>query len=58
MGQNEQQLCPECKGKKVIPGTCTCDMEWRGTQQGEDWEDCQCTQDELCPVCKGKGYID
>lgn len=57
-GKENQKVCPDCNGKKVISGTCTCDMEWRGTQSGDDWEDCQCTPDQKCPTCDGKGYIE
>ena len=58
MAGTEKNICPECDGKKVLSGTCTCDMEWRGTQQGEDWDDCQCTQETECPVCNGTGFVD
>ncbi len=58
MTATEKKVCPECEGRKVIPGTCTCNMEWRGTQQGDDWEDCQCTEETKCPVCNGTGTVD
>ena len=57
MTDTEKKTCPECDGKKVVPGTCTCNMEWRGTQQGDDWDDCQCTQEAACPVCNGTGFV-
>ena len=57
MSEETKKICPECQGKKVIKGTCVCDMEWRGTQTGDDWEDCQCTPDVECPVCHGTGYV-
>ena len=56
--QKQGKECPECNGKKIIPGVCECDSEWRGTQNEEDWIDCQCTPDISCPVCQGKGYIE
>lgn len=57
MKEKNKKVCPTCNGKKVIKGTCTCDMEWRGTQTGDDWEDCHCTPDQKCPTCAGTGYI-
>ena len=53
----ETKVCPTCEGEKIIRGVCTCDMEWRGTETGDGWEDCKCTQDETCPTCNGKGVI-
>ncbi len=51
--------CPMCMGKKVIPGTCVCDMEWRGNRgDEEEWEDCQCAREQQCPVCHGTGLIE
>ena len=58
MGNDEKKPCPECKGNKIVPGTCECNMEWRGTQSEEGWDDCQCNKDEECPMCHGKGYVD
>jgi len=58
MDSMKKQDCPQCKGNKIIEGTCECNMEWRGNQLGEDWEDCRCTPDVTCPTCKGKGYMD
>lgn len=54
----ERTLCPVCEGKKVIPGTCECSSEWRGTQEGEDWEECQCSEEVQCSNCDGTGYVD
>jgi len=54
----ENQTCPICQGKKVVAGTCECNSEWRGTQNGDDWEDCRCTPEEKCPECGGKGTVD
>ena len=56
--QKTKKECPECCGKKNIPGVCECASEWRGTQIGEEWNDCQCTPDITCPTCNGKGYIE
>ncbi len=53
----EQKVCPECAGEKKIGGTCECNMEWRGNQQGDDWEDCLCSKEVDCPVCNGAGFI-
>ena len=48
---------PQCDGKKVIPGTCVCNMEWRGTKTGDDWDECQCSEEVECPTCHGTGYV-
>lgn len=53
----ETKICERCNGKKVVSGQCECAMEWRGTQKGDQWEDCQCTPEEECPACHGTGYI-
>lgn len=58
MADTGKKKCPECDGRKVIAGTCTCDMEWRGTQQGDGWDDCQCSQETECTVCNGTGFVD
>lgn len=50
--------CPECCGQKVIPGTCHCDSEWRGTQVDDDWSECQCTPEVTCPTCNGTGFLE
>ena len=57
MAEETRKTCPECNGEKKLSGVCTCDMEWRGNQKGDNWEDCQCTDEEICPVCQGAGYI-
>ena len=57
MTDDTNTICPECKGEKKIPGTCVCDMEWRGSQEDEDWVDCHCIEEEICPLCHGSGYI-
>lgn len=56
-GECQEKTCPQCHGDKVIPGTCTCDMEWRGSQLEDEWSDCQCTPNETCPTCKGAGVV-
>ena len=53
MSEEKQKTCPACAGKKVINGECVCDMEWRGSTKGDDWEDCQCTPDQECTMCSG-----
>jgi len=50
--------CPECHGKKVITGECSCDMEWQGTQIGDEYEDCMCAPEQECPLCNGTGYVE
>ena len=57
MADKTKTICPECKGEKIISGTCVCDMEWRGSQQDGEWVDCQCVEEEVCPVCLGTGYV-
>jgi hypothetical protein len=57
MADTNMKVCPECNGEKKIAGTCVCDSEWRGTQKGDEWSDCQCTEEEICPVCQGTGYV-
>jgi len=49
--------CPICLGKKVLPGICSCNMEWRGTKTDEGWDDCQCTPEQPCSECKGTGAV-
>ena len=51
------KVCPECLGKKIVPGNCVCDAEWKGTQNGEEWTECQCSKEEECPICLGTGYV-
>ncbi len=55
---SKKQVCPECSGNKIIPGSCVCDMEWRGTQTDEGMEDCQCEPDVSCSRCGGTGEIE
>ena len=57
MSDEARKVCPECGGEKKIGGTCVCDMEWRGSQKGDEWEDCLCTEEEPCPVCQGSGFV-
>jgi len=56
--EKNKVTCTTCQGNKVIPGTCECNMEWRGTQNGENWEDCQCTPEVECSRCHGTGYVE
>jgi hypothetical protein len=53
-----EKECPECCGKKIIPGECICNSEWRGTQVGDDWNECQCSPDVPCPNCNGTGVVE
>lgn len=57
MSTSDSNVCPKCKGEKVIPGECICDVEWRGTQSGDDWDDCICAREQECPICRGTGHI-
>ena len=57
MADEASKVCPECNGEKKIGGNCVCDMEWRGSQNGDAWEDCLCTEEETCPVCRGTGFV-
>jgi hypothetical protein len=27
--EKENKVCPTCEGKKIIPGVCECNSEWR-----------------------------
>ena len=56
-GPLKPKPCPICLGKKVVPGTCVCNMEWRGTQTETGWEDCQCTPEVTCTQCNGTGSV-
>ncbi len=58
MADTKKKACPACNGKKIIKGECVCDMEWRGTQKGDDWDDCQCTPDQDCKMCGGTGFVE
>ena len=53
--EKENKVCPTCDGKKVVSGVCECSSEWRGTQSGDDWDDCQCTPEEIVGVCVNSG---
>ncbi len=41
---HKKEVAKQGKGKKVTY-TCVCNMEWRGTHDGE-WGDCVCYSDE------------
>ncbi len=56
MTKEDKDTCPTCRGSRIIAGTCECDMEWRGNQDSDNWEDCQCTPDIECTTCHGSGY--
>lgn len=58
MVKEKKEICPVCQGKKVVAGTCECNSEWRGTQKGDDWEDCRCAPEQQCVMCGGTGTID
>ena len=55
--ETKKIVCPTCQGEKVVKGVCQCSMEWRGTQVGDEWQDCQCTPELECPTCHGSGYV-
>jgi len=57
MTQKSKQVCPTCQGEKVVKGTCECNMEWRGSQIDDEWEDCRCMPELECPTCLGSGYV-
>ena len=57
-GNSTKKERPECCGNKTIPGVCECASEWRGTQTGDEWNECQCTPDISCPTCNGRGYVE
>ena len=56
--QKKSKECPQCHGNKKIHGTCVCDSEWRGTQDGDDWNECQCEPEQPCPTCQGTGVVE
>ena len=58
MTESNKKVCPVCQGKKVVPGTCECNSEWRGSQVGDEWSDCQCVPEQECPTCNGTGYVE
>ncbi|HBI16080.1 MAG TPA: ankyrin [Desulfobulbaceae bacterium] len=57
MSQDQKKVCPTCNGAKEIAGSCECSSEWRGSQVGEEWQDCQCTPTIPCPTCNGTGFV-
>lgn len=58
MAEKGKKVCPQCQGKKVVPGVCVCNSEWRGNQTGDEWEDCQCAPEQECLTCRGAGYVE
>ena len=58
MTEKMKKICPLCNGEKIIKGSCSCNMEWRGNQKGDDWEDCLCTPDQECSTCSGTGLVE
>ncbi|MFH1153903.1 MAG: ankyrin [Pseudomonadota bacterium] len=57
MPEKSKKICPTCNGKKVVDGTCECNAEWRGTQNGDTVDDCQCSPETKCPTCSGTGFV-
>ena len=53
----EKQICPECRGEKVVKGNCECHSEWRTTDENGQVDDCICEPDQECPACGGTGYV-
>ncbi len=59
MSPKKKMVCPECKGSKVVPGTCVCNMEWRGNEGPNGMvDDCRCEKDPVCPRCGGSGSVE
>lgn len=58
MEKKNRTTCPYCNGKKVIPGSCVCDREWRGSPQDDGFEECRCEKETVCTNCRGNGYIE
>ena len=56
--KKSKKKCPECLGEKILPGTCECNSEWRGSQGDDEWNECQCTPDIPCPVCNSSGVVE
>jgi hypothetical protein len=54
----KKKPCPTCQGEKFIEGECQCSSEWRGSQIGDEFQECQCTPKLECPTCHGSGYVD
>lgn len=57
MEEKKEKTCPTCQGAKVLKGTCECNVEWRGTNSEDGWDDCQCTPDQQCSTCQGTGVV-
>ncbi len=53
----EENVCPECKGAKMVPGNCECNSEWREVDNHNTVNDCICDPDTQCPTCKGTGVV-
>jgi hypothetical protein len=51
-------ICPTCRGRKIVPGNCECNAEWRSLDSDEMSGDCRCEPEKECPDCKGFGYIE
>ena len=49
MAEQDKKVCPTCNGKKMVLGTCECNAEWRGSQDSDSGDDCQCSPDTQCP---------
>ena len=49
-----KKICDRCKGKKMIPGNCECNMEWRDSEG----DDCISEPDQKCPDGNGTGFIE
>jgi hypothetical protein len=58
MEPKTENTCPTCGGKKILEGVCECSQEWRGTQNDDVWDDCQCTPDQECTTCQGTGVVE
>lgn len=53
----EKEICPDCKGHKIIVGTCECNSEWRRLDDNNNLDDCICDPDTECETCSGTGYV-
>ncbi|OGQ98686.1 MAG: hypothetical protein A2521_05370 [Deltaproteobacteria bacterium RIFOXYD12_FULL_57_12] len=54
---SRSKVCPESQGRKLVPGTCECNMEWRGTEVNGEWVDCRCARETACSRCQGTGFV-